>query len=144
LAKSYNPHFNYDVNFAEGTIANTFALRIEPDAYLDFEWRDWSGGDYITGPHFGVRNRKLTGPNETSMDLPANQWVKIEIIAGIGNNFTGKWDLKVTVPGQTPRNFKGLPFAKPNFKKLTWIGFTSSATIKTAFYLDDFTVSSGK
>jgi hypothetical protein len=54
--------------------------------------------------------------------------------------FTGKYSLTLKVPGQSPRVFRDLPFPKSPFKKLTWVGFTSGANAKTAFYLDNFSL----
>ena len=47
------------------------------------------------------------------------------------------WDMTVTLPKQTPREFKGLRNANSKFDRLTWVGFTSNATEKTVFYLDN-------
>jgi len=71
------------------------------------------------------------------MELPPGQWVHFEMTAGLGKASTGKWSLTVRVPGQPPREFKDQPFAKPQFKKLTWVGFTSNATKSTVFHLDN-------
>jgi hypothetical protein len=43
----------------------------------------------------------------------------------------------VAVPGQPLREFHHLAMGNPRFKNLDWIGFTSNATYKTTFYLDD-------
>jgi len=43
----------------------------------------------------------------------------------------------VTLPGQRPKRFKGLNNGSKKFEKLTWVGFTSNATNKTVFYLDN-------
>ena len=45
--------------------------------------------------------------------------------------------MSVTLPGQRPRRFKGLKNGSTKFEKLTWVGFTSNATNKTVFYLDN-------
>jgi len=71
------------------------------------------------------------------MDLPVGKWVHFEITAALGNKDEGTWDLAVTLPGQTPKLFKGLKNGSNNFDKLTWVGFTSNATNKTVFYLDN-------
>jgi len=65
------------------------------------------------------------------------QWFQIEIAAPVGTDADGKWDLTVTLPGETPRRFPGLAVANPDFKNHTWIGWCSMATDKTAFYLDN-------
>ncbi|MBM3892355.1 MAG: hypothetical protein FJ388_24835 [Verrucomicrobia bacterium] len=72
------------------------------------------------------------------LGLPAGEWVRFELTGGLGKANTGRWSLTVRVPGQPPREFKDLAYAKPGFRKLTWIGFTSNATNTTAFHLDNF------
>jgi hypothetical protein len=136
LAHSYNPHYCFQVNASEGTVRNTFDLRIEPDSNIEFEWRDWSQSEYQTGPRFTIRAARLRA-GEQSLDLPAGQWVHFEINAGLGSVGTGRWDLAVTLPGERPRRWSGLPFQKSGFRKLTWIGFVSAADAVTTFYLDN-------
>ncbi|MEI7730974.1 MAG: right-handed parallel beta-helix repeat-containing protein [Verrucomicrobiota bacterium] len=140
LKNSYNPHFNYDVNFAEGIIHNTFQIRVETNAIVDFEWRDWTSGNYMTGPRLNIRDGKLTVPNKAVVAIPMDQWIKLEITAGLGKKFDGKWAMTLTIPGRTPMNFINLPFPTASFKKLSWIGFMSGANAKTVYYLDDFVV----
>ena len=74
------------------------------------------------------------------MTLPTGQWVSFDVTAGLGTAGTGKWQLKVTTPNEPPREFTDLGFVSAKFKTLTWIGFTSDATKKSVFYLDDFNV----
>jgi hypothetical protein len=140
LKESYNPHFNYDVNLAQGTIVNQLDLRLETGAQLDFEWRDWSEGNYLTGPRFSIRGGKLRGPNNTTLTVPSNEWFRLSITAGLGAKFDGRWQLTVQPKGQPATTTPNLPFASTNFKKLTWVGFTSGATNTTAFYLDNFSL----
>ncbi len=54
----------------------------------------------------------------------------------------GKWRLQVTLPGGQPQSFE---FDNgPGFKNLTWVGWSSSATDKTAFYLDNIQLRNDK
>jgi hypothetical protein len=72
--------------------------------------------------------------------VPLNQWVRYEITAGLGKASTRNWALKVTLTGQSPREWKNLPLASDKFEELTWIGYTSNANTNTSFYLDNFAV----
>ena len=45
--------------------------------------------------------------------------------------------MTVKLPGEVPKEFKGLQNGHTRFEKLTWVGFTSNATEKTVFYLDN-------
>jgi hypothetical protein len=138
LQNAWNPHLCWKVNYGKGAIENSFEIRVEKASKVDFEWRDWSEGDYKTGPRFGIHDGKLRLDGGTTLDLPENQWVRFEIAGAAGEQNGGKWSLTVKLPGQEPKVFKDLAYAKPNFRKLTWVGFTSNATEKTSFFLDNF------
>ena len=140
LTHAFNPHLNYSVKYSRGVVVNGFDLRVEKSSAVDFEWRDWSESQYLTGPHFAVRDGRLRLDDGTTMDLPPGAWVRFEVTGGLGESATGKWSLKVEAAGQPPREFRDLACVKPAFKKLTWIGFTSSAVAATSFYLDNFTL----
>lgn len=139
LRQSYNPHLVYNqLSYGPARLRNAFDLRIDPQSYLRFEWRDYSGGDYQTGLTFLIRNRRLELGTAGAMDLPADTWIHFEIDDAPGPGNSHLWTLRVLVPGQAPRVFPHLKAEKPDFKRLTWVGFTSLANEKTTFYLDNF------
>jgi hypothetical protein len=92
----------------------------------------------VTAVHIGIYDGKLKLDSGATLDLPENQWVHFEITGVAGEANAGKWSLAVTLPGQAPREFRDLPYAGHGFRKLTWVGFSSNATVKTSFFLDDF------
>ncbi len=138
----WQPHLFVKTDHLEGRVTNRFALRLEPDALVNFEWRDWSQSDYQTGPQFNAHEGKLNAGGKDLLELPLDQWVQFEVTAGLGKADTGGWSLEVSIPGQPSREFKDLPYASEKFKALTWIGFTSNADKSTVFFLDDFAVDS--
>ena len=141
LARSYNPHYVYRrMNYEEGRVVNTFALRVEPEAMLQFEWRDYSTPPYQTGPAFSIRKGKLQFGEKGQLDLPTNEWLRFELGASLTGEGAVNWSLRVILPNQRPRTFSELASKSPQFKKLDWIGFTSNATKTTAFYLDNFSL----
>jgi hypothetical protein len=140
LKETWLPHLCVRMDGRDGRVRNTFAVRLEPGANVNFEWRDWSKSAYLTGPQIRLNAGKLQANGKNLMQLPQSQWLKFEVSASVGVASTGEWTLKVTVPNQPPREFKNLPFDNFKFNQLTWIGFTSDANAKTAFYLDDFAV----
>ncbi|MGD0092050.1 MAG: hypothetical protein ABSE73_19225, partial [Planctomycetota bacterium] len=140
LTNVWDPHIAWRPNYAKGTVGNGFALRVEKASIVGFEWRDWSQWDYQTGARFDINAGVLNLPGGEKLDLPLDQWVRFEISGGVGAASTGKWTLAVQAPGQALREFKDLPYGKPGFKKLTWVGFSSNATVSTTYYLDDFTL----
>ena len=68
------------------------------------------------------------------MKLPLDEWVHFEIAAALGGK---TWNMTVRLPGQSPTEFKDLQNGHTTFYQLTWVGFTSNATKKTIFYLDN-------
>jgi hypothetical protein len=135
----WQPHLFLKLDNRRGRIQNSFALRLEAGAKVNYEWRDWSQSDYQTGLQLGVRDGKLNVIGKEVLELPLSQWVRFEISADLGTGEGGSWSLKVIIPGQAPREFKDLP-GNPKFKTLTWLGFSSDADEKTVFYLDDFSL----
>jgi len=142
LTHAYNPHLNYRVNHSAGRVQNTFDLRAEHGAQIDFEWRDWSQTPYLTGPRLSIREGQLRVGDTVALDLPLGQWVRCEISAGLGETGGETWSLSVTLPGQPPRVWRELAHAHSQFRRLTWVGFSSSANAASVFYLDNFQLGS--
>jgi hypothetical protein len=137
----WQPHLFVTMDYPKGRIQNSFALRLEPGADVDFEWRDWGQSEYQTGPQLAIRKNKLKTGGRDLLELPESRWLHFEVSASLGTSAgAGTWSLKVIIPGEVPHEWKGLPNGSPKFKTLTWIGFSSNANDKTVFYLDDFMV----
>jgi hypothetical protein len=137
LQHAYNPHYVYKPNHGTGTTRCSFDMRIEEGVQINHEWRDWRSSPYRVGPRFWINGTKLQIASRALMDLPMGKWVHFEIAAALGNKDEGTWDLTVTLPGQPSRRFEDLKNGTSKFEKLTWVGFTSNATNKTIFYLDN-------
>ena len=136
LRYSYNPHFFYTPGHSNGVTHCAFDLRTANDTVLFLEWRD-NAQPYRVGPSLLLRNGKLGAPGGRTIDIPSGKWVNIAIDSALGPQSTGSWDLTVTVPGQEPRRFDGVPNRHAEWKKLDWLGFCSTATNATAFYMDN-------
>ena len=115
-------------------------MRIEEGVQLNHEWRDWRGSPYRVGPSFWVNGRKLQVRERGLMELPVGKWTHFEVSARLQNRGAGTWDLTVTTAGRQPKIFEGLKNGSEKFEKLTWLGFTSNATKKTIFYLDNLEI----
>ena len=137
LQHAYNPHYVYKPNHGAGTTRCSFDMRIEEGVQINYEWRDWRTSPYRVGPTFWINGTKLQIAGRAPMELPIGNWVHFEVTAALGNKDEGTWDLAVTLPGQRKKIFKNLNNGSKNFDKLTWVGFTSNATSKTIFYLDN-------
>ena len=137
LKHNYNPHFYYSPNHTAGITHFSFDMRVELGVTMYHEWRD-NHRPYRVGPSLWVREGQLQIGGETVMELPASQWVHFEVAAGLGDALTGTWDLTVVLPNQEPRQFAGLKNGSDEWKKLTWMGFSSTAESRKVFYLDSF------
>ncbi|MHC4743578.1 MAG: right-handed parallel beta-helix repeat-containing protein [Planctomycetota bacterium] len=140
LQHAFNPHLVYTPNHSEGVTRCSFDMRIEEGVQLNHEWRDWRSSPYRVGPSFWVNGTKLRVRERGLMELPLGQWVHFDVSARLQNKGAGTWDLTVTAAGQQPRKFRGLKNGSDKFEKLTWVGFTSNATKKTVFYLDNMEI----
>ena len=104
------------------------------------EWRD-NAQPYRVGPSFWIRDGKLQVWNKPLLHLPVGEWMHFEVEAGLGKKSTGAWNLTVTIPGQEPHLFADLKNGSDQWKSLSWLGFSSTATHKTVYYLDDIKIS---
>jgi hypothetical protein len=137
LRHAYNPHYVYMPNHSSGTTRCSFDIRVGKDVRINHEWRDWRYSPYRVGPSLWIDGKQLKVAGKTLLELPINEWVHFEITAGLGGKSKNTWDMTVTLPNQTAKKFNGLRNANAKFDKLTWVGFTSNATKKTVFYLDN-------
>ncbi len=138
LAEGYNPHFFYEPGYSEGVARCAFDLRAGAKVILCHEWRDKSA-PYRVGPSITIRDGKLytLGATRTLMDIPVDEWVHIRISAALGDR-ARFWDLDVSVPGQSPKHFTGLPNGTAGWKRLDWFGFSSGKVPgRTVYYLDN-------
>jgi hypothetical protein len=142
LEHEYNPHFAFHPDYRGGRATCSFDLRVEAGVVMYHEWRSWDVNPYRVGPSFWVKEGKLRVADKDIVALPVGQWVHVVITAKVGADADGKWQLAVTLPGGQPQSFE---FATINadFRNLTWVGWSSSATEKTVFYLDNVRLGSG-
>lgn len=145
LKQAYNPHLVFSgYTYKEGRARNEFDLRVEKGTFVVFEWRDYTGSGYRTGPRFTIRGGKLDLGPAGSIDVPVGEWMRLEVTADLSPNKAPTWNLTVTPYGQASRGFNGLACASPEFRALTWVGFTSQADAATTFYLDEFGLDLGE
>ncbi len=140
LTHDYDPHFAYLPNHNSGTSRCAFCLRVEEGVRMYHEWRTYDAQPYRVGPSFWVEGGMLRANGRDLLPLPAGVWVRIEVTAKVGPDADGTWTLAVTLPGQEPRRFEGLRNGSPDFGRLTWAGWSSMATDRRIFYLDDIEI----
>ena len=139
---NYNPHLYYSPKFTSGLMQGRFELRLEPGAMFSHEWRD-AASPYRTGPALRIlADGTLLAAKQKLAQLPQGQWISFEIICGLGDQATGKYQLTVRPAGGAPQVFPDLPCSR-DFKALQWFGFVSEANEKTVFYLDNVELKPG-
>jgi hypothetical protein len=137
LQNTWNPHLVYRLKHTAGTTRCAFDIRIGEGVKINHEWRDWHSTSYGVGPSFLIDETKLKYAGTTALKLPLEQWVHFEVYAKPGSK---TWDMRVTLPGMTPLEFRMVPNGTGTFEQLSWIGFTSNATKETVFYLDNIEI----
>jgi hypothetical protein len=138
LQARFNPHFYFQPSHRAGITTCSFDLNLGPGAEFYHEWRD-AAAPYHTGPGIIVSGGNLTAAGRPLAALPPDQWIHLEITAGIGPQSTGTWDLAVTLPGQPPQRFTKLP-CHPQWRQLEWLGFVSNADATAIYHLDNLTL----
>ena len=145
LAQVWQPHFYYNkFSFARGTLLVSFDLRVEKGALPTVECRD-AGSPYRVGPSLRVNaSGELLAGKQTLMTVPFGEWFHVETRFAVGREFTGTYDLTVKPRGGGTKKFAGLPFGHKDFQRLQWFGFSSMATEKTVFYVDNIRIAPAK
>ncbi len=135
--RSWTPHIYAKVHYENGTIRNSFDLRVEPGANVLWEWRDWpDGAAYKTGPSVHVTpDGALIASGKKLLTVPIGQWFHVEI-----NYAHGVYSVTVTLPGQTPQRFDDLR-CSDGFKAVDWIGFISIGKQGSVYYVDNLKLS---
>ncbi len=137
LKYPWQPHLFYTPRYNSGVARLSFDLRLEAGASFVHEWRDASQ-PYLVGPSIAIDAKgQLAAKGKPLMAVPTGQWIRIEIVAGLGRQATGTYDLAVSVAGQPPQRFEKLPVGSPAWRRLRWLGFISAATDKAVLYLDN-------
>ena len=136
LKQRFNPLLYYQPNRTNGVTRLAFDVRLDAGAILNHEWRD-AAAPYRTGPAISLDAGQLRVAGQPLLAVPTGQWFHLEIIAGLGAQSTGTWELRVTLPGQPAQIFSGLKHRSADWKSLLWLGFSSNADAHTASYLDN-------
>ena len=137
LKYEWQPHMYYSPRARKGVIRLQYAVRLEPSALLINEWRS-SSQPYKVGPSIRINSDGgLVANGKSLLKVPVGEWVRLEIVTGLGKQATGTYTLTVTAEGQSPQTFDGLTVGSPGWRSLGWLGFISLSPQKTVMYLDD-------
>jgi hypothetical protein len=136
---AYNPHFYYTPHHVDGITTFAFDLRVAADTRMYHEWRG-KGHPYHTGPSVWFEGGKVKVAGKTLTELPVGKWARISITAGVGSASNGAWELTITPRQGQARTFRRLALVHKGWKRLEWMGFSSVSTNKTAFSLDNLSL----
>ena len=140
LAKNFYPYFYYSPPNLTGNLNYAFSIWLATDTQMAHIWREYdaTGSSYVTGPNFKfVLGQLLVG--SSSVPVPTNQWLRVQIKVNTTNFVTQGWQLGLTKPGLATQWFTNYPSgANTNWNQLNWISWENDATYNTTFYLDDF------
>ena len=132
----YNPHYCFDPGASEGTADLSFALRLEAGSPFEHGWRS-AGEPFIVGPSLQwTADGTLRAADRDLLQVPAGEFVTYRVTCALGAAADGTWSLEVTLPGQAPQRFDGLP-CDPAFDEFRWCGWVSVAEAPATAYLDD-------
>ena len=142
MTTAWAPHLGVTTRVEAGPVRNSFAVRFGPGAHVGYEWRDMGSQPHRTGAWLLCRDGRLwlrrDGKVAPVLDLPADEWLRFELVGDLGPDAARTWTLRVGVPGAEPKVFADLPYVSPDFARLTWTGFSSHGAAGTACHLDDF------
>ncbi|MEZ6122393.1 MAG: right-handed parallel beta-helix repeat-containing protein [Planctomycetaceae bacterium] len=135
LTRRYYPMFAIVPKHVSGRSRCAFDIRFGPGTVFQHEWRDQSQ-PYRIGPTLMIENGKLKAGGRELLDLPENQWIRIEISAALGDA-AETWDLVVTLPDEQVRGWTRLPTGHSDWRSLDWVGFVSQADADSVIRIDD-------
>lgn len=140
LEQNWQPMMTYDPALRCGTIEARFSVYRQSQAMFYHQWRD-DYHAYKVGPSiFCQSDGQLQVDSKTLMQLPEDKWIDFIIVAGLGPQANGHFDLTVTIEGQQPQIFENLAYASKRFYKLDWFGFVADSKNECTFYLDDISI----
>ena len=141
LQPSWQPHFYYEPHVTAGAVRQSFDVWMEKDAEFFTEWRDAADYPRNVGPSVqlaGSGNVRVGG--KILATVPSGTWVHVEIEARLGKGRERTFKLTLVPSGGPAKVFDNLPVSGDQFAELHWLGFSSTATQDTAFFLDNLKI----
>ncbi|MBI4976536.1 MAG: right-handed parallel beta-helix repeat-containing protein [Spirochaetes bacterium] len=138
LAAEWRPILSLYQGFKPGMMKASFDVYLEEGAIVWHEWREKTATGYAAGPAITINaSGDVIAGGEKVTSVPRDTWIHIEITAATGGK-SGSWDLAVTVDGGNRTEFNNLK-ASAGLNALDWVIWSSMATRKTVFYIDNVT-----
>ncbi|MEN6645319.1 MAG: right-handed parallel beta-helix repeat-containing protein [Armatimonadia bacterium] len=139
---SWQPHMFYQPHFKTGLIRESFDIYLEPLALMYTEWRDTTPYPANVGPNVtfdaseGQAAKVIVNQNAITT-VPLSQWIHVEMETRLGKDAPKTWKLTLQTPGQQPWVSTNIPYGGDRFAEVHWLGFVSTATVKSVFYVDN-------
>jgi hypothetical protein len=136
LQYPWEPYLTYMLDRGQGVLQAGFDLRRDEGGPVVYEWRD-DPYAYSLGPQLVVDAEGwLAASGRKLRPLPAGQWVRFDIVCGLGKQSTGTYNLRVQVAGEEPQDYRGLAH-QPGFTTLACVVIMSGGPGPARFYLDN-------
>ena len=141
LQPTWQPHFYYQPHLTTGRVRQSFDVWLEPNNQFFTEWRDNAEYPKNVGPsvQFDGKGQISVGGKVLAI-VPTQRWVRVTLEAEVGKAAPRNFRLTITPRGKDTHVFDGLPFSGSDFAQLHWLGFSSTATADTAFFLDNLQI----
>lgn len=137
---TWTPHIYYDRTYTEGRIKLAWDMRnsAEAPASLFIELRQMDpGAPYLVGPTISVApDGAVTASGQPIGAIPLGQWVHVAIDLELGADAAASYRLCLSVPGREPVVHQ-LPYRSAAFRRIDWLGISSTSQTATTFYLDN-------
>ncbi len=144
LDQPYNPHLFYRPLVLSGRVTGSFDVLVKPGVVMTCEWRT-EGHPYLAGPRIQIRgDGTLIAGENALLQIPAKEWVHVEITTELGEKSDGTWRVDVTLPTQETVTAEGIPFGHNDFRHLAWLGFIAEADVDGVFYIDNISLRMGQ
>jgi hypothetical protein len=142
LSQGFYPYFNYSPPNSAGNLSFAYSIRLAANTQVLHEWRDYdaTGSSYVTGPNFTFTMGQLKVGSQT-VNVPSNQWLRVQINLNTTNYITKGWQLVLTKPGFATQWFTNYPSGiGTNWNQLNWLGWEGAGigSASNIYYLDDF------
>ena len=137
LPKSYWPWLAYKPRLDTGEARLRFALRLDPKARVQHEWRD-DATPYVVGPCLRMSEGEIRAGDRLIARIPEATWVHFDIRCQLGDATAGTYSLALRSPAINPVHIAEVPCpGGKRFRSLNWLGFIGLADADAVFYLDD-------
>jgi len=135
----WTPHIYYLPSYDSGEVHLSWDMLNSKDSPASFyvEVRQWDVSPYLVGPTVSVStDGTVSASQRTVGKIPLGQWVHVAIDLSLGKKAPALYQLTLEVPGKKPVVMR-LPYDNNAFRKITWLGVSSTSEQKSVFYLDN-------